>query len=177
MPQDAQITFVSQTLPEGVCPINEQERFNLYAAFLSGFLPGNFSSFNFGNSQPTVDNQDKPWIRTNADGTLDGLYVFANGAWLSPYPISAGPNGVRWFWADTVAALETFEGGSAGVVTPVTGPFWEVDTAFAGKIPRGPDGTVAVNVDASELSSGASASDQVRGIYCIKRTARVYKVA
>lgn len=176
MPQDAQITFVSQTLPEGVCPINEQERFNLYAAFLSGFLPGNFSSFNLGNSQPTVDNQDKPWIRTNADGTFDAIYVFANGAWLSPYPTAAGPNGVRWLYADTEVSLETFDGGSAGAVTSTTGPFWQADHDWDDKLPRGV-GTVALNTNANELSSGASITDQVRGVFYIKRTARIFRVA
>lgn len=176
MPQDAQITFNPGTLPEGFCPQSEQQRFNTYISHLSGILPGTFSTFVVSASQPSVDQQSYPWIKVNADGSIVGIYTFANGAWVRPHPIPPGPNGARMLWADTLGNLATFEGGDAGAITSTTGAFWELDSDWTDKLPRGA-GTVAVNTNANELSSGVSATDQVRGVYFVKRTARVYFVA
>jgi hypothetical protein len=171
MPQDAQIVITSSTIPEGVCFSSEQDRFNTFAAYLQAVLPGTYSTFVKSASTPSVDDQDKPWIKINADGSLVGVYTFSSGAWVRPYPIPAGPNGFRMLWADTLVALETYDGGSAGAVTATSGPFYEVDSDFTDRIPRGA-GTVAVNTNANELASGSSATDSVRGIYIVKRTAR-----
>lgn len=175
MPQDAEIVATPGIIPEGFCPINEQQRYNQYIDSTTFVLPGNFSSFNFGPDQPTVDNQSKPWIKTTSAGALVGIFTFYSGAWVRPHPVPASSD-VRMMWVGTTAALQTFDGGAAGAVTELSGPTWEVDTAYADKIPVGAGGT-AVATNASELSSGASATDQVRGTYFIKRTARVYYTA
>lgn len=132
--------------------------------------------FNFGADQPTVDNQDKPWIKTDASGNLIGIFTFASGAWTRPHPIPAGPNGFVAMWAGDLADLDTFDGGTAGAVSATSGPFWTYLSDFDDKIPRGATATVPVNTNASQLASGSSATDQVRGIYFIQRTARVYYV-
>lgn len=175
MPQDAEIVATPGTLPEGFCPISEQQRYNQYIDSTTFVLPGNFSSFNIGPDQPTVDNQTKPWYKRSSAGAPSGWYSFYSGAWVKEHPIPASSE-VRMMWVGTTAALQTYDGGAVGAVTELSGPMWEVDTAFADKIPVGAGGT-PVATNASELSSGASATDQVRGVYVIRRTARQFYVA
>lgn len=176
MNENALIAFIPGTLPVDFCPAGEQERYNMYVSLLSGFLPGNFSTWNTGSSEPTVENRALPWHRTNADGSPDRDYDYYNGSWVSRHLLDPS-TAVRWIWVGTTGDLENFDGGAPGTVSDDTGPMWEVDTDFSGKIPRGADGTVPVSTNANELSSGSSASDQVRGIYLIKRTARRFYVA
>lgn len=177
MPENAQITFQAGSIPEGVCPSTEQQRFNLFVTFLSGFLPGTYSTRNVGTTEPVVDDRDKLWDKLSADGSLVRSYAFSNGVWNAPYTFPAGPNALRLLWAGALADLDTFDGGSAGAVTAFSGPFWESDVTFDDKVPRGATATVPVNTDAMELTSGASATDQVRGVYFIKRTLRGFFVA
>ena len=42
---------------------------------------------NLGDTQPTPDDVDKPWIRTDLNGTPAGLYQFYNGLWRNMGPI------------------------------------------------------------------------------------------
>lgn len=172
MPENAFITFIPSTLPEGTCYTNEQERFNGYTAQLVGYLPINFTTWNTGSSEPTVENRGLPWHKTNA-GAPDYNYDFFNGQWVSLYWPPASSS-LRMLWVGTLTALETFDGGEAGTVSDDTGPFWERDTDFTDKILIGA-GTVAVNTNSSTLADGTSATDQVRGLYVIKRTGRKYR--
>ena len=55
----------------------------------SSYMPGNYSLYNFGNTVPAVEDQDRPWLRTNADGSPDRLYVYFNGKWVAPHPVPA----------------------------------------------------------------------------------------
>lgn len=177
MAQDAQINLIPGSLPEAFCPQTEQERLNAYAEYLSAELPGEYSTFVKSSSQPGVDQQNLPWIQTNADGSIVGIFTFSNGAWVRPHPIPAGPNGFRAMWSGDLADLDLYEGGDAGAITATTGAFWELDSGFDDKIPRGATATVPVGTDSNQLTSGSSSSDQVRGVYFIKRSARVYYVA
>src|SRR6185503_15587642 len=86
MPSNAQVVFTPGTLLPGYCFTTWQQLYLDMIAQLTGYLPGNFSTFNYGNTTPPVDDQDKPWIRTNVDGSLDRLYVFFSGVWASPHP-------------------------------------------------------------------------------------------
>lgn len=169
------VTLTAETLPEGICFQSEQERFNTFISFTSAEVPDEFTSFNVGTSSPAVDDQDKPWLKLNSDGSPDNTYTFAFGAWVATYWPPASSE-IRMLWSGTEVALQTFDGGSVGAVTAITGPFWERDSAFDDLIPRGATATVPVNTNASELTSGASATDQVRGVYFIKRTARTHRV-
>lgn len=175
MPENAFITFIPFTLPEGTCFSNEQERYNKFVELLSGYLPGNFSPWNTGSSEPTVENRGLPWHKTFADGSPDGDYDYFNGAWVRLHPVSASSKKLL-MWTGTPTELETEDGGSAGAVSDTTGPFWEIVATFVDKIPVGA-GVVAVNTNASELTSGASATDQVRGTHFIQRTQRKYITA
>lgn len=76
MATNAEVTFTAGTLPVGFCHTSWQGTFNTFVSLLAGTLPGEYSTFNFGSSTPAVADQGKPWIRTNADGTPNGLYVW-----------------------------------------------------------------------------------------------------
>ena len=91
--------------------------------------------FNYGDSTPAVDDQDRPWIRT-IGGKPDRMYSFISGQWISKHSIPAGGN-VRQMWVGSEGDLETYDGGAAGAVNEMAGPFWTVDTAMAARFPVG----------------------------------------
>ncbi len=130
------VVLTSTTLPGGYCPTTEQGRLDTYAAHLTGLLPGGYSTIVSGNSLPSAIDQDKPWLRYNADGTIDRWYTFAQGAWLSPHLI---PPGFTMLYPGDITSIATFDGGSVGAVTVTTGPFWEEVTAAVGRVPIHPD--------------------------------------
>lgn len=136
MPESTPVTLVPGTLPQGFCFQNWQQIYNAFFTLATAFLPGQFRTFNFSDSEPTAENRDKPWLHLNPDGSPDRWFVYFDGAWVWPYEVPASSS-ERRIWAGSAIALETYDGGSAGAVSATTGPFWEVDTDFEGKMPVG----------------------------------------
>lgn len=91
--------------------------------------------FNYGDSTPAVDDQDRPWIRT-IGGKPDRLYSFVDGEWVSKHSIPAGGN-VRQMWVGSEVALETYDGGESGTAKDMAGPFWTVDIDMSARFPVG----------------------------------------
>lgn len=135
MPTDAEISFRMGAFPEGTCFGSEQERANNIAANLIGTLPGTFSTFNYGNSTPAATDRDKPWIRTNVDGSMDKVYTFYNGAWAALHPL---PPGSVMMYEGSEASIATFDGGEAGAATTTTGQMWEKVSQLDARFPVGP---------------------------------------
>lgn len=138
------------TVPQGTCyPATVQELNVLILSLARAIFPGTLSTFNFGNTVPTADNRDKPWIRTDASGNLDRLYTWGGGGvWVSPHPVPASSQ-IRFGWVGLEADLKTFDGGVDEPVSDTTGPFWEVDHDFDAKFSVGPGtfaGGTTVNV-------------------------------
>ncbi len=102
---------------------------------IAGETEGDSSFFNFGNTTPAPDDRDKPWIRTNADGTPDKIYVFVNGAWTAKHPL---PTSARILYGGTEGSIDTFDGGEAGTITATTGPMWQKVSAADAKFLMGP---------------------------------------
>ena len=161
MPSDANVTISADVLSSDFCHENWPATFAAWAALLHGTLPGTFSSFNFGNAVPDPADQDKPWIRTNADGTLDGLYVFAGGYWARPYPVPASAP-ERRIWEGTTTLLETYDGGANVAVTDYTGPFWEVDTNYAARMILAPGTLPSGSVVAVTSSAGSETNTLIK---------------
>jgi microcystin-dependent protein len=132
---NAPIKFIATTIPAGLCFNNEQDRYNFFASNLRGFLPGVFSTFNYGSSEPAAEDRDKPWIKLNPDGTIDRVYVY-NGAWVAPHPW-APDCGVVMMWEGTLQEIDSFDGGSTGTVTDTAGPMWSMVAEMAAKFPVG----------------------------------------
>lgn len=128
------LTVNPGALPEGVCYQTEQERLEAYAANLEVVLPENYSTVNVGSNTPGVDDRDKPWLRTNVDGSPDGVYHFFDGTWKRKHGLDPGH---IHMWLGTDGAVDTLDGGTSGVATTISGPFWEIVTAFEAKFPVG----------------------------------------
>ena len=136
MPDTTPVTLIPPTLVEGYCFRGWQFLANDLFGGATAFLPGEFRAVNFSTSEPVAEERDRPWYRLNPDGSPDRWYTYFNGQWVSPYEVPAGSD-ERRIWVGAVIDLETYDGGSAGAVTATTGPFWEVDTDFAQRIPLG----------------------------------------
>lgn len=136
MPESTPVELIPGTLPEGFCFENWQQIYNTFFNLATASLPGQYRTYNYGDSEPTVDDRDKPWLRLNVDQSPDQWYVYFNGEWVWEHEVPASSN-ERRIWVGSTVDLETYDGGSAGAVTATTGPFWEVDTDFAARFPLG----------------------------------------
>lgn len=132
------VTISTASVPEGYCGGTLQTVWPFLISLMQAELAGANSTFNFGPTTPAPDDQDKPWFRTNADGTPDRLYVYSGGSWVAKHAI---PAGAVWLYEGSEGSIPTFDGGEAGVVTATGGPMWEKVSQLDGRFPIGP-GTV-----------------------------------
>lgn len=133
---DTPVTLIPGTLPDGYCFRGYQILYNDFFNLGTAFLAGQYRTYNYGNSEPVANDRDKPWRRLNVDGSPDRWYDYFNGEWVAPYEVPASSD-ERRIWVGAAVDLESYDGGSAGAVTATTGPFWEVDTDFAQRVPLG----------------------------------------
>lgn len=131
MPTNQSVTLVKGTIPPGLCFSNIPELYNTFVDTTTAYVNGNYSLFNFGNSTPSADDNDKPWIRTDGDGRPDKMYVYKDGYWLCKHPTPASGK-ERRIWTGTDTELLSYEadGNSSSTATIYSGPFWEVDTTL-----------------------------------------------
>jgi len=102
---------------------------------LSVDFPDDVAPVNFGSDTPAPDRRDRPWVRTNNDGSPDRLYVYWNGTWVSRH---AMPPGAVIMYEGTQSSIPTFDGGENTPVTAIGGPFWEEVTQMQARSPIGP---------------------------------------
>ena len=138
---NAPITFTNGTLPEGFCFTTWQQTFNTFTSLLNGYLPGQYTVWNYGNTEPAASERGNPWLRLNSDGSPDKIYVFWSGEWVSPHPVPYESPEIR-IWSGLIADLVDYDGGAAGTVTDTTGPMWEEVVAMRALFPLGA-GTLA----------------------------------
>lgn len=119
MPTNAQVKFTPGVLPEGFCHTTWQKTFNTWVSLLRGYLPGNFSTFNFGSAEPAAEDRDKPWLRLDGSGTPLGWYIYNNGEWVlaSKHPLRPGMI-IQYYGLDT--DVPTLDGGT------IANPFWRL---------------------------------------------------
>jgi hypothetical protein len=141
------ITLTPPNLPVNYCPASYQKLANdivsgTQATFNTSI--GN-SFFNFGGSYPSVTNRVYPWLDDQ------GLWwIWSQGFWVRKNPAEAAGQERRMFVGSTTD-LGLYDGGDGSlVVSNVTGPMWEIDTAFEARFPVGvgafaASGAVAVN--------------------------------
>lgn len=131
MPTNQSVTLVKGTIPPGLCFSNIPELYNTFVDTTSAYVNGNYSLFNFGNSTPSADDNDKPWIRTDGDGRPDKMYVYKDGYWICKHPTPASGKERRvWTGTDTELLSYEADGNSSSTATIYSGPFWEVDTTM-----------------------------------------------
>lgn len=78
------VPLQASTVPPGWCPTNWQEILEGFAAALQAVLPGNYSTFIFGDATPAPEDRDKLWIKLDAAHNCRpvGFYMWSNGAWV-----------------------------------------------------------------------------------------------
>ena len=129
------VLISSSAFPEGACYGLTQSSWYGLVALLSGQFNRDGTGINFGNSVPATIDEDKPWFRTNADGTPDKWYAHTSGLWLSRHPDFPGK---VVMYEGTEASVETLDGGEAGAAAPYTGQMWEIVSEMEGRSPIGP---------------------------------------
>ena len=125
--------------PAGYCPTSWQQFANDFASLTTGYLEGNYSTFNYGSSTPSVNDRAKPWLRTTATGLPDSWYVYGGttvAAWIWPHPVPALSD-FRMMYSGSSASITTLDGGDSDPIGPASGPFWEIDSAFESRSPMG----------------------------------------
>lgn len=125
--------------PAGYCPTSWQQLANDLAQLTTGYLEGNYSTFNYGPTTPGVNDRSKPWLRTTASGLPDSWYVYGGStvaAWIWPHPVAALSD-FRVMYAGSAVSITTLDGGDSNPIGDASGPFWEIDTAFESRSPMG----------------------------------------
>lgn len=135
MASNQQVILQAGSVPTETCFESIQQLYNTFINNTTAYVAGGYSLFNYGDSTPAVDDQDRPWIRT-ISGKPDRIYSFVDGKWVSKHPVPALGN-LRQMWVGSEADLETYDGGAAGTANEMAGPFWQIDTAMSAKFPVG----------------------------------------
>lgn len=121
----------------GCYPLTPQ---TLYAEMFSKgrALLGAITGVIVSEPAPSASDRDKLW------GKLVGTHFVGVYAWDSTYNAWLRehqylyPSGVRLDFEGTLAELATFDGGEATAVSAISGPMWEEDTNYAGRVAMGP---------------------------------------
>jgi hypothetical protein len=135
MASNQQVILQAGSVPTETCFESIQQLYNTFVNNTTAYVAGSYSLFNYGDSTPAVDDQDRPWIRT-IGGKPDRIYSFVDGKWASKHSIPAGGN-VRQMWVGSEVELETYDGGESGTAKDMAGPFWTVDTDMSARFPVG----------------------------------------
>jgi hypothetical protein len=178
MAADINLQVIAPVFPPGFCPSSPQNMANQIAAGLQVIFPGNFTVWNVGSDEPLVDNRDRPWLKLDTtNGTVVGVFSWspAYGLWVSTHPLPPGGS-MRQIWVGTLTDLETYDSGEAGTISAVTGPFWEVDSAFAGFWPIGVNGTYTpAGSNFAVFDDATPGVPHAIAVYFIKRSARTLR--
>jgi hypothetical protein len=98
---------------------------------------------------------NKGWIPTSGGVPIYPGYVFVwhtvVGHWVARNPI-ANDDASRRIYVGTARSLATYDGGDANAPGIASGPFWEIDTAFAGSVPIGV-GLIPTSSPAASITS------------------------
>jgi len=152
MAEDINLVVIAPVLPPGSCVSPEVPALIGKTQVL---FPSNYSLFITGPNEPTVEQRDYSWLKTNSTtGVLIGVFQWSAlfGKWLKyHFPNGNVPSNERLLYVSTEASLESFDGGEPGSVTATTGPFWEKD----------------------KDTTGATATDYLSSMW-IKPTGRIY---
>lgn len=142
-------------------------------------FPSQYSLFIIGSSEPTVEQRDYAWMKTDAiTGIIQGIFTWSAlyGLWLKPHwNANTVPSSERRAWIGSLTSLQSYDGGESATVSETTGPFWERDTNMDDKFPLGVGSTLGVVATAQNVFDDATpGAPQAYGVYWIKPTGRIY---
>ena len=131
MPSNQSVTLVKGTVPDGTCFDSVSDLYKTFVDLTTAYVDGAYSLFNYGATEPSPSDRDKPWIKTGSSSEPERMYVFYNGAWSSLHPVPINSS-ERRMWVGSITDLATYDGGNA-----TEGAMWEVDTALQDRFPIG----------------------------------------
>lgn len=175
------MTVVVPGLPAGFC-LSPQAIVALISQ-IQVFFPIEFAIWNFGPDEPTVENRSFPWHKTDeATGVGVGDFDWAPtlGRWVKNHWLPSGivPTSERRLFVGPSGDVDTYDGGSSGTVSSITGPFWEIDTSFNDKSLIGVGTTYTpVGTDFQIFDDATPGDPKFRSVYVLKPTGRIYDVA
>jgi hypothetical protein len=122
-------------LPQGFCPSDYQTILNAFSAlqYVSITPATGANGMIVSSSTPGPSDHDKPWLRLDSLGRPIRIYIFANGAWLSPHVL---PPGFTMIWNQALPDFTTFDGGDANPApfSELSGQMWQLmGTTLDGK--------------------------------------------
>jgi microcystin-dependent protein len=101
--------------------------YNTFVDLMTGQLPGEYSTFNYGSTEPAAEDQDKPWLKLDADLSPWGWMVYYAGAWRNAqrHPLSPGHISHYFGLSTDIPTLDDPDGDG-------TNPFWLVCDGTSG---------------------------------------------
>lgn len=130
---DINLPIIAVGVPAELCYTTLSADIPIIAQYLRAIFSGN--EWNTGSSTPAAADRTKPWFRTNSDGTDDGVWTFYGGFWIKRHMLFPG---AVIMYEGAAADIDTLDSGEAGVVTNVTGPFFQEVTEMRARSPMGP---------------------------------------
>lgn len=159
------------------CFTSEQARLNAFSTQQFVELDDELFGLIVSPNQPSVEDQDKLWLQTDAFNNPIQYFLFSSqyAAWLWPHPVP--PLDERLvLYVGVAGDVDELDGGDNLAVTETTGPFWQISADWTNKVPIGA-GTVPVDTDALEFEGSSPTYPAVRGVYVLTRTARKFIMA
>lgn len=151
------VNITTTSVPDDYCPTSLQEAWPFLTSLLQATLSGSNTTFSFGPDPPDNPNdQDRPWLKTDANGRPERWYVFVDGAWISRHPSAPG---TVIMYEGTEASIETFDGGEPGIVAVQQGPMWEKVSSMDARFPVGP-GTLPSGTVITITGAGAQGGEE-----------------
>ena len=128
--QDIALPVEPPVFPPNYC-FAPQQYANDLASGLIVSLPGTVTPWNIGPNAPTTSLRDRPWRKIDpvtgvSVGDFDWSPLY--GKWLKQHFHNGAP---FYQFVPTSVSLDTFDGGEAGAVTPIAGPFWKQYTSVS----------------------------------------------
>lgn len=151
---DITAQIIPGTLPTDCYPASAQAFYNLLAQLSTVLVPG-LTGIIISDTQPSANDRDKAWIRTNVGAPLYGYApaVWYNAAWVIKHPTAAsGPE--RRLWASDATTLQTYDGGDTNPAGDASGPMWEIDHTADARFLLGPGTFPSTTVVAVNATGG-----------------------
>lgn len=132
------LTITPPTLPNPYC-------FTTYQQLANDLVGGAVVNFDVTGATvvlkqagtPTASQRSFLWFNTTTGHTL--RYDAGIGDWIAEHPTSPGDGtiGPIMLWNGAAGAVDTLDGGTAGTPTLTSGPFWEIASQMAARVPLG----------------------------------------
>lgn len=96
--------------PPGACPATFDDAVDILKTLITGAVTTGYSPFVMGATTPSVDDQDKPWIKLDTSGRPLGTFIFYAGNWRRQYNVPFGT--AVWVFATPAV----FDSNGRGIV-------------------------------------------------------------